>query len=73
MADSDKLSLGLDDIIQKDRSNNRRGGGGNRGSRGRFGRGGGNTFRNRGGGGGGGVSMAYLNTIRSYSLLYSLE
>lgn len=51
MADSDKLGLGLDDIIRKDRTGNRRGGGGNRGFRGRIGRGGGNGFRNRGGGG----------------------
>lgn len=69
MADSDKLSLGLDDIIEKDRANNRRGGGGggNRGFRGRFGRGGGNTFRNRGGGGGGGVSSMGVYTDGSYS------
>ncbi len=55
MADSDKLALGLDDIIRKDRTGNRRGGGGsgggNRGFRGRTGRGGGNAFRTRGGGG----------------------
>ncbi len=51
MADSDKLGLGLDDIIRKDRTTNRRGGGGNRGFRARTGRGSGNGFRNRGGGG----------------------
>lgn len=52
MADSDKLGLGLDDIIRHDRSSNRRGG--KRGFRGRTGgRGGGQTngFRTRGGGG----------------------
>ncbi len=51
MADSDKLALGLDDIIRSNRATNRRGGGGNRGFRGRTGRGGGNGFRTRGGGG----------------------
>ena len=51
MGDSDKLGLGLDEIIRNDRAGNRRGGGGNRGFRGRTGRGGGNTFRTRGGGG----------------------
>lgn len=60
MADSDKLGLGLDDIIRKDRTSNRRGGsggagrGGQRGFRGRTGgRGGGqsNGFHTRGGGG----------------------
>lgn len=56
MADSDKLGLGLDDIIRLNRTGNRRGGrggsgGGNRGFRARSGRGGGNGFRNRGGGG----------------------
>lgn len=53
MASSDKLSLGLEDIIRADRTTNRRGGGGNRGFRGRTGRGGGggNGFRTRGGGG----------------------
>jgi len=55
MADSDKLGLGLDDIIRHDRTSNRRGGrGGKRGFRGRVGgRGGGQTngFRTRGGGG----------------------
>ena len=45
MADSDKLGLGLDDIIRIDRTSNRRGGGGRGGQRG---------FRARGGGGGGG-------------------
>jgi len=53
MADSDKLGLGLDDIIRLNRTN-RRGGGGNRGFRGRTGgRGNGqsNGFRTRGGGG----------------------
>ena len=55
MADTDKLSLGLDDIIRKDRSSNRRGG--KQGFRGRAGarptRGIGQTsgFRTRGGGG----------------------
>ncbi|CAF1683893.1 unnamed protein product, partial [Adineta ricciae] len=55
MADTDKLSLGLDDIIRKDRSSNRRGG--KQGFRGRAGarptRGVGQTngFRTRGGGG----------------------
>ncbi|CAM4757022.1 unnamed protein product [Rotaria magnacalcarata] len=55
MADSDKLGLGLDDIIRKDRSTTRRGGrGGQRGFHTRGGgRGGGqsNGFRTRGGGG----------------------
>jgi len=54
MATSDKLALGLDDIIRSDRTTNRRGrggAGGNRGFRGRTGRGGGNGFRTRGGGG----------------------
>jgi hypothetical protein len=52
MAASDKLGLGLDDIIRSDRTINRRGrGGGNRGFRGRTGRGGGIGFRTRGGGG----------------------
>ncbi len=55
MTDSDKLGLGLDDIIRNDRTSNRRGGGGgNQGFRGRTGgRGGGRTngFRTRGGGG----------------------
>ena len=62
MADSDKLGLGLDDIIRIDGSTNRRGGrGGRRGLRARGGggpsRGGGsfsdtsNGFRTRGGGG----------------------
>ncbi len=50
MAASDKLGLGLDDIIRLDRTTNRRGGG-NRGFRGRTGRGGAGGFRNRGGGG----------------------
>jgi len=59
MADSDRLGLGLDDIIRLDRTSNRRGGhGGKRGLRPRGGgRGGGNFsgtsngFRTRGGGG----------------------
>lgn len=56
MASSDKLSLGLDDLIRMERSSKRggRGSGGNRGFRGRTGgRGGGagNGFRTRGGGG----------------------
>ncbi len=54
MADSDKLGLGLDDIIRLNRTNRRGGrggGGGNRGFRGRTGRGGGNGFQTRGGGG----------------------
>ncbi len=59
MADSDKLGLGLDDIIRIDGTSNRRGGrGGRRGFRARgggggSGRGGGQTngFRTRGGGG----------------------
>ncbi len=55
MADSDKLGLGLDDIIRNEGTSNRRGGrGGKRGFRGRAGgRGGGqsNGFRARGGGG----------------------
>jgi len=56
MADSDKLGLGLDDIIRHDRTSNRRGGGrgGQRGFRGRAGgqRGGqSNGFQSRGGGG----------------------
>jgi len=55
MADSDKLGLGLDDIIRINRTTNRRGGGGggrgNRGFRARAGRGGGNAFQARGGGG----------------------
>jgi len=52
MADSDKLGLGLDDIIRLNRTNRRGGrGGGSRGFRGRTGRGGGNGFRTRGGGG----------------------
>ncbi len=59
MADSDKLGLGLDDIIRKDRTTNRRGGGGNRGFRGRTGRGGGSGFRNRGGGG----IVSFLNHL----------
>ncbi|CAF1175496.1 unnamed protein product [Rotaria sordida] len=54
MADSDKLGLGLDDIIRMDRTTIRRGGrGGKRGFQGRSGgRGGGqiNGFRARGGG-----------------------
>ena len=51
MADSDKLSLGLDDIIRSDPSRNRRGRGGGGGNRGFRGRGAGNGFRTRGGGG----------------------
>jgi len=52
MADSDKLGLGLDDIIRLNRTNRRGGrGGGNRGFRGRTGRGGGNGFRTCGCGG----------------------
>ncbi|CAF2317111.1 unnamed protein product [Rotaria sp. Silwood2] len=55
MADSDKLGLGLDDIIRLDRTTHRRGGGGrgggNRGFRGRTGRGGANGFIARGDGG----------------------
>jgi hypothetical protein len=51
MADSNKLALGLDDIIRLDRTANRRGGGRGGGNRGRTGRGGGNRFQNRGGGG----------------------
>ncbi len=55
MADSDKLGLGLDDIIRNDPTSNRRGGrGGKRGFRGRAGgRGSGqsNGFQTRGGGG----------------------
>ncbi|CAF3649737.1 unnamed protein product [Rotaria socialis] len=56
MTDSDKLGLGLDDIIRNDRTTNRRGGrggggGGNRGFRARTGRGSANGFRTRGGGG----------------------
>ncbi|CAF0729082.1 unnamed protein product [Rotaria sp. Silwood1] len=58
MAASDKLGLGLDDIIRLDRTTNRRGGGGgggrgggNRAFQGRTGRGGANGFRARGGGG----------------------
>ncbi|CAF1277583.1 unnamed protein product [Rotaria sordida] len=55
MANSDKLGLGLDDIIRLDRTTNRRGGGGrggggNRGFRVRTGRGSANGFRTRGGG-----------------------
>lgn len=55
MDDSDKLGLGLDEIIRSDRSSNRRGGRGGR--RGFQARGGGravgqsNGFRTRGGGG----------------------
>ena len=56
MANADKLSLGLDDIIRNDRSSGR---GGKRGMRGRGGAGRGigrssgsdNSFRTRGGGG----------------------
>lgn len=60
MATTDKLNLGLDDIIRMDRSSNRRGGrgaGGNGGNRGMMrgrpnrGAGGNGAFRNRGGGG----------------------
>ncbi|CAF4769682.1 unnamed protein product [Rotaria sp. Silwood1] len=55
MTDSEKLGLGLDDIIRRDRNTNRRGGrGGQRGFQGRGGsRGGGqvNGFRAQGGGG----------------------
>jgi len=57
MADSDKLGLGLDDIIRHDRTSNRRGGGGRGGKRGFRGRVGGqrggqsNGFQSRGGGG----------------------
>ncbi|CAF4503657.1 unnamed protein product, partial [Rotaria sp. Silwood1] len=60
MAASDKLGLGLDDIIRLDRTTNRRGGGGgggggrgggNRAFQGRTGRGGANGFRARGGAG----------------------
>jgi len=57
MADSDKLGLGLDDIIRIDRTSNRRGGrGGKRGFRARGGGSGrgigqNNGFRTRGGGG----------------------
>jgi len=50
MANADNLSLGLDDIIRINRTTNRRGGGGNRGFRGRDGRGGGSGFRAGGGG-----------------------
>jgi len=50
MADSDKLGLGLDDIIRLNRPANRRGGG-NRGFRAGTGRGSGNGFSARGGGG----------------------
>jgi len=59
MTDSDKLGLGLDDIIRHDRTSNRRGGGGGGrgGQRGFRGRAGGqrsaqnNGFQSRGGGG----------------------
>jgi len=54
MADSDKLALGLDDIIRLNRTNRRGGSGGGRGNRGfraRAGRGSGNGFQARGGGG----------------------
>ena len=50
MATSDKLGLGLDDIIRLDRGTDRRGGG-RGGNRGRGARGVGNQFRARGGGG----------------------
>lgn len=52
MTDSDKLGLGLDDIIRRERPANRRGGrgGGNRRFRGGSGRGSASGFRARGGG-----------------------
>ena len=67
MANLDKLSLDLDEIIRSDRPNNRRGGGGNnRGFRGRMGRGGGgNAFRARGGGG-----MVCLNDFNGKRFSY---
>ncbi|CAF0750410.1 unnamed protein product [Adineta steineri] len=57
MADSDKLGLGLDDIIRHDRtSTNRRGGGGGGGKRG---------FRGRGAGGGAGRQGGQMNGFRT--------
>ncbi len=80
MADSDKLGLGLDDIIRNDRSSNRRGGrggGGNkRGFRGRgtSGRGGGQTngFRARGGGGLVNIFI-FISSIHIFYINFSLE
>ena len=70
MASSDKLSLGLDDLIRLDRSSKRGGrggGGGNRGFRGRAngGRGGGagNGFRTRGGGGMVSLNLSYSTDV----------
>jgi len=54
MADSDKLGLGLDDIIRNDRTSNRRDG-----------RGGKRGFRARGGGGGGGRGIGQNNGFRT--------
>lgn len=67
MADSDKLGLGLDDIIRHDRTSNRRGTG--RGGRGGFrGRGQSNGFRTRGGGG-----LVNNDLLFSFPLLFQFH
>ncbi len=75
MANSDKLGLGLDDIIRHDRTSNRRGGrGGKQGFRGRAGgRGSGRTNGFQARGGGGLVNIILMIILRFILTQFSLE